>query len=101
MKMLEIAELENGAHRNQTYNGELPLGWALLPEELGVLQNFPFGSVKVQEVEGLSVVVSWEPGELPEPSSEKEQPTQFDLLEAQVTYTALMTDTLLEGGTAE
>ena len=26
------------------------------------------------------------------------QPTQLDIIEAQVTYTAIMTDTLLEGG---
>ena len=30
----------------------------------------------------------------PDPSSE---PTQLDIIEAQVTYTAMMTDTLLEG----
>lgn len=98
MQMLEIAALPNGAHRNQTYNGELPDGWALIPDKLGTLRNFPFGTVEVQELEGVSVVVSWEPGELPEASSEQtqEQPTQLDRIEAQLTYTALMTDTLLE-----
>lgn len=36
-------------------------------------------------------------GTVPEPEAEPEpQPTQLDLIEAQVTYTALMTDTLLE-----
>lgn len=33
---------------------------------------------------------------LPEPEESEEQPTQLDVLEAQVTYTAMMTDTLLE-----
>lgn len=35
---------------------------------------------------------------LPEPDPEPvdEQPTQLDIIEAQVTYTAMMTDTLLE-----
>lgn len=33
---------------------------------------------------------------LPEPEPIEEQPTQLDVLEAQVTYTAMMTDTLLE-----
>lgn len=32
---------------------------------------------------------------LPEPEPD-EQPTQLDMIEAQVTYTAMMTDTLLE-----
>ena len=35
---------------------------------------------------------------LPEPEPEPEaDPSQIDILEAQVTYTAMMTDTLLEG----
>ena len=33
---------------------------------------------------------------LPEPEPAEEQPTQLDRIEAQVTYTAMMTDTLLE-----
>lgn len=33
---------------------------------------------------------------LPKPEPAEEQPTQLDLIEAQVTYTAMMTDTLLE-----
>lgn len=33
---------------------------------------------------------------LPEPGETDPEPTQLDLIEAQVTYTAMMTDTLLE-----
>ena len=33
---------------------------------------------------------------IPKPEPEPEEPTQLDILEAQVTYTAMMTDTLLE-----
>ena len=33
---------------------------------------------------------------LPKPEKPEEQPSQLDVLEAQVTYTAMMTDTLLE-----
>lgn len=33
---------------------------------------------------------------LPEPEVPEEQPTQLDMVEAQVLYTAMMTDTLLE-----
>ena len=29
MIMLEIVALDNGAHRNQTYHGNLPDGWAV------------------------------------------------------------------------
>lgn len=34
---------------------------------------------------------------LPEPAEPEPAPTQLDILEAQVTYTAMMTDTLLGG----
>lgn len=49
MKMLEIAALENGAHRNQTFHGTLPDGWAVVPEDME-LENFPFGEVTAEEV---------------------------------------------------
>lgn len=38
---------------------------------------------------------TYEEENLPEPETEAE-PTQLDIIEAQVTYTAMMTDTLLE-----
>lgn len=56
--------------------------------------------------DGMIPLYKWEDGEvvkrtaeeieadMPEPA--EPQPTQLDLIEAQVTYTALMTDTLLE-----
>ena len=34
---------------------------------------------------------------LPEPEPEPEEPSQLDRVEAQAVYTAMMTDTLLEG----
>jgi hypothetical protein len=33
---------------------------------------------------------------MPEPEVIGEEPTQLDIIEAQITYTAMMTDTLLE-----
>lgn len=38
----------------------------------------------------------YEPINEPEPELPKAQPSQLDIIEAQVTYTAMMTDTLLE-----
>ena len=35
-------------------------------------------------------------GDEPQPVEPEEEPTQLDRIEAQVTYTAMMTDTLLE-----
>ena len=73
MRIIEITALENGAHRNQSVDGEmaLPNGWAVIPEEME-LENFPFGEMTVEEVEGLLTVTGWTPGELPEPQPEEE-----------------------------
>lgn len=96
MQMLEIKALDNGAHRNQTYHGVLPDGWAVIPDGME-LENFPFGEVEAEEINGVMTVTKWTPGTRPEPEPVPEpEPTQLDILEAQVTYTAMMTDTLLE-----
>ena len=79
MQMLEIIALENGAHRNQTFDGVLPDGWALIPEEMEPLEHFPFGEVSFAEVNGLLTLSGWTPGELPEPEPVPEpEPTAQD-----------------------
>lgn len=97
MRIIEIAALENGAHRNQSGDATVvPSGWAVIPEDMEC-ENFPFGAVEVAEVDGVMTVTKWIAGEMPEPEPEPEpQPTQLDMIEAQVAYTAMMTDTLLE-----
>lgn len=96
MNIIEIIALDNGAHRNQTYNGVIPNGWAVDRLSLCV-ENFPFGEVEAKEIDGVMTVTSWTAGEIPEPEPEpEEEPTQLDRVEAQATYTAMMTDTLLE-----
>ena len=63
----------------------------------------PADSVLVDELpDGNLSDYRWQDGTfvldpLPEPESEPETPSQLDRVEAQVTYTAMMTDTLLEG----
>ena len=96
MIMIEITALDNGAHRNQTYHGVLPDGWCIKPDDM-VCENFPFGEVEAAKVDGVMTMTKWTPGVMPEPEPEPEpEPTQLDIIEAQVTYTAMMTDTLLE-----
>ena len=98
MRIIEIEALKNGAHRNQTTSNPviLPDGWAVIPDDM-VCENFPFGALEVEEIDGIMTVTKWTPGELPKPEPEPDpEPTQLDILEAQVTYTAMMTDTLLE-----
>lgn len=78
MKIIEIQALENGSHRNQT--GEfkrLPEGWAAIPDDMET-PNFPFGEIKVEEIDGVMTVVKWVAGtvpevEEPEPLSKVEQ----------------------------
>lgn len=62
----------------------------------------PADSVLVDEMpEGNLADYRWQDGAfvydpLPEPDPAPEEPSQLDRVEAQVTYTAMMTDTLLE-----
>lgn len=67
MRIIEIAPLENGAHRNQSGGlSVVPEGWAVIPADL-VTENFPFGEVEVAEINGVMTVTKWTPGEMPEP----------------------------------
>lgn len=99
MRLIEINALDNGAHRNQTPSIAISVmdGWAVIPDDMET-ENFPFGEVEVEEIDGVMTVTKWTSGKIPEPELEPEaQPSQLDTIEAQITYTAMMTDTLLEG----
>lgn len=99
MKIIEIEALENGAHRNQELLGmdypEIPEGWAVIPEDMVIPETYPFVHIEAEN----GVVTAMTAGELPAPATETvPEPTEQERLEAQVTYTAMMTDTLLEEG---
>lgn len=75
MIIIETAALENGAHRNQSMDAPLvildgcsivPDGWALIPDDMET-ENFPFGTLEAEEVDGVMTVTSWTPGTIPEP----------------------------------
>lgn len=81
MIMLEIAALDNGAHRNQTYHGTLPDGWAVDRYNLCV-ESFPFGEVKAEEINGVMTVTEWTAGEMPElPPEPDEELTVWEELD--------------------
>lgn len=86
MIIIEIKALSNGAHRNQSWNYSynIPDGYALYKGEASTLENFPFGDITVEEVNGVPTVTSWTPGVMPEPESEPEpttdEPTADELL---------------------
>jgi hypothetical protein len=82
MRIIEIAALDNGAHRNQTFHGVLPDGWAIIPDDMET-ENFPFGEVEAAEIDGVMTVTKWTPGVMPEPEPEVEpEPTTEDILNA-------------------
>ena len=98
MQIIEIKALDNGAHRNQSGDSikTVPDGWAVIPTNVET-KNFPFGEVEAESINGVMTVTKWTPGTIPEPEREPElKPSQLDIIEAQVVYTAMMTDTLLE-----
>lgn len=76
MKIIEITDLENGAHRNQTSTMRtVPDGWAVIPDGIET-PNFPFGEVEVAEINGVMTVTKWTAGTIPEPDPEPEpEPT--------------------------
>lgn len=94
MHIIEIAALSNGAHRNQNgFIGEVPEGWAVIPDTIKIPDTYPFVNITVDD----GVVTSMTAGTMPEHEEVDAEPTQLDIIEAQVTYTAMMTDTLLGG----
>lgn len=79
MKIVEIAALPNGAHRNQTGGVlRLPEGWAAIPDGI-VCANFPFGEIEVEEIGGVMTVTKWTPGTIPEPAPEPEPEAEEDV----------------------
>ena len=70
MQMIEINALENGAHRNQTYHGYLPDGWAVIPPDMEIPDTFPFVAVEAEEIEGVMTVTGMTAGLLPAPDDE-------------------------------
>ena len=76
MRIIEINDLDNGAHRNQTGTfSTIPDGWAAIPDGMET-PNFPFGKVEVAEINGVMTVTKWTAGTIPEPEPEPElEPT--------------------------
>lgn len=98
LTIIEIEAREDGGHgiQSQSHREECWLeGWVAVPEELNekVWACGGFCDLTLNE-EGELVDVT--PKERPELETIEEEPTQLDRVEAQVTYTAMMTDTLLE-----
>ena len=96
MKIIEITALPNGSHRNQSGNIQIvPDGWAVIPDNMK-LENFPFGEVIAEEIDGKMTVTNWVAGVVPEeePFPEEEHGTGIGAIEqirADIDYLAIMT----------
>lgn len=90
---------EHGVHDIQTSGAweSNPYGeeYAVVPDSMVQDIITTSGFVEIMLNEDETEVVSFTPLEIPEITAQETEPTQLDMLEAQVTYTALMTDTLL------
>lgn len=69
--IIAIEQNDNGSHNNQTWpnRDSIPEGYAVFSEELepaNELENFPFGNVEIEEIEGIKTVVKWSPLPIPE-----------------------------------
>lgn len=64
MKIIEISDLENGGHRNQTTSGAslVPDGWAIIPDGMEIPETFPFVDV---ETDGEGIVTKLTALEIP------------------------------------
>lgn len=109
MHMICLTPVEPGVYNDHKADHITvpPTGWAMIPDGFPLPATFPrLGSVETAELpctrEELGeqrtytvlTVTAMTEGTLPEPAAE--QPSQLDRIEAQVAYTAMMTDTLLE-----
>ena len=74
--------------------------WTMLPNadygDMPIVEDLPPDVEAEEESITNYLYIDGEYVHDPEPKPEEPGPTQFDVLEAQVTYTAMMTDTLLE-----
>jgi hypothetical protein len=69
--------------------------YAVVPDEMAqdIMETHGFCDIELNE-DGTEVV-SFTAREIPEITVEEAEPSQLDRIEAQVTYTAIMTDTLI------
>lgn len=72
MKIIEIAPLSNGAHRNQTGQfSTISDGWAQIPDDMPIPETFPFVTLTVdgQTVTGITAGTVPTPAPVPTPDN--------------------------------
>ena len=110
MKIIVKELYESGAYPS-IQEGDvvaIPDGFALWPDTLDTADFYAYNgfvTLTIEQVDGVDTVTAYAPNveaweawkaTLSEKSNKIEEPTQLDRIEAQIIYTAMMTDTLLE-----
>lgn len=106
MKIIKKEPNVSGAHpAPQTWtSSNIPSTHAVILDSLDMTAFYEHNGFVTLTIENNTVVSytpnveAWEAwkASLPDPAEIEVEPTQLDKIEAQVTYTAMMTDTLLE-----
>lgn len=109
MHMINLTPVAPGVYNDHKADHIVapPEGWAYIPEDFPLPATFPrLGGIEAENVTYIReengtareytmlTVTAMSEGTMPE--TVVEQPSQIDRVEAQATYTAIMTDTLLE-----
>lgn len=113
MWIVNLTANSNGSHNDHRADHitTVPEGWAMIPDDFTVPSTFPFVGIEAEEVTHyrtvevepgvteerpytMMTVTAMTEGEVP-PAPEPE-PTADEKRDAQIFYTAMMTDTLLE-----
>lgn len=117
MWIVNLETYLNGSHDNHRADHitAVPEGWAMIPEDFPVPSTFPFVSIEAEEItytrkveaegEDGEIITEYVPYSVRTvtamtegvvPPVHEPEPTWSEQMEAQITYTAMMTDTLLE-----
>lgn len=88
MRIIEIKNLPNGSHRNQSGTfAFLPDGYAVIPSGMET-PNFPFGDIEVEEIDGVMTVTKWIQGVIPKAKEEPPSVTPMEQLRADIDFIA-------------
>lgn len=72
MRIIKIIPSAVGSHDSVSgVFSTIPEGWAIIPDGMAT-ENFPFGEVTAEEIDGVMTVTHWYPLPVPEPEPEPE-----------------------------
>lgn len=105
MTIVKILKREDGGHSNQTMYSMTPAifpvpdGYCLVPDTMLPLENFPYGDLEAEEIDGVMTLTKWTAEELPpEPEPQPPVPSEQDDINAMLVDHELRLSLLELGG---